>query len=551
MSRLINHEYDADVVIAGGALTGMWAGIRARELNPSAAVYVVDKATAGKSGCVAFAGGDITCVTPEDDLAALIHRYAQNGDGLAEEEWIELALVGSNDRVREMAGWGVPFERDADGGLKRYGGRGGGALSVVMPGYKLMDHMRSIAEQKGVRFIDRVTILDILLDGNGAVNGAWGYNPQTNETYLFRAPSVVFSSGPCTFKSSFIGHRMVTGDGVATAYRHGARLLGMEFAVGHNTGPHDYDISGLARFTALGGKFTNRLGEEFMKRYDSELKNNTNWGTLAYAMAMEVKAGRGPVYFDLIDMKKEHLELSRRIIPHTFKTFDRAKIDISTQRVEWIPCFQGTLACAAGIDITRDFETSIPGLFAAGDAGARRWYGAEAGYHGINLAWSCVSGFHSGEAALKFSRGVERRPIDESALRDSMESVFAPLKRKTGISPKEATVRLQRILFPPDVAIVKNGETLADAVDRLVALKGEIHHGVFATDGHELIKSFEVRNMAVLAELIVRSALMREESRGCHFRGDYPEKDDGGFKRWSYSQQGDKGEARLWLGPPA
>jgi len=323
--------------------------------------------------------------------------------------------------------------------------------------------------------------------------------------------------------------------------------MGMEFAVGHNTGPHDYDISGLARFTGLGGKFTNGLGEEFLKRYDSELQNNTNWGTLAYAMTMEVRAGRGPIYFDLMDMKKEHLELSRRIIPHTFKTFDRAKIDISEQRVEWIPCFQGSLACAAGIDITKNFETNIPGLFAAGDAGARRWYGAQAGYHGINLAWSCVSGYLSGEAAVKFSKDVQLKTIDETLLRDSMASVFESLKRKKGMASKEATVRIQEILFSPDVAIVKNRDTLRDAIEKLSALKGEMDHSIFAADGHELIKTVEVRSMVVLAELIVKSALLREESRGCHFRGDYPEKDDDRFKRWSYLQQDDKGKMRLWL----
>ena len=176
-------------------------------------------------------------------------------------------------------------------------------------------------------------------------------------------------------------------------------------------------------------------------------------------------------------------------------------------------------------------------------------YGAEAGYHGINLAWCCVSGYHSGEAAIKFSKDTDLKPIDESALKGSMESVFEPLERKNGIDPKDATVKVQKILFPPGVAVIKTRETLKDATEKFAALKEEINHTVFATDGHELIKAVEVRNMVVLAEMIVRSALLREESRGCHFRGDYPEKDDGRFKRWSYLQQGEKGETRLWLGP--
>ena len=132
-----------------------------------------------------------------------------------------------------------------------------------------------------------------------------------------------------------------------------------------------------------------------------------------------------------------------------------------------------------------------------------------------------------------------------------MESVLEPLKRKNGIDSKEATVKVQKILFPPDVAIIKTGETLINAVKKLAALKEEIYHTIFATDGHELIKTVETRNMVVLAEMIVKSALLREESRGCHFREDYPEKDDSRFKRWSYLQQGEKGEIRLWLGPLA
>jgi succinate dehydrogenase/fumarate reductase flavoprotein subunit len=266
---------------------------------------------------------------------------------------------------------------------------------------------------------------------------------------------------------------------------------------------------------------------------------------------MEVREGRGPIYFDLEDMKKEHMELSRRIIPHTFKTLDRAGIDIFKQKVEWIPCYQGTLACAAGIDVSKEFETDIPGLFAAGDAGARRWYGAEAGYHGINLGWSCVSGYRAGESAVRFSGDSELRPADDSVLKNSMEHMLEPLNRKKGLTSREATVMIQKILFSPDIAIIKNRETLMDAINKLAALKEEIHRTVFATDGHELIKAVETRNMALLSEMILRSALLREESRGCHFREDYPQKDEDRFKRWSYLQQGDNEEIRLWLGPLA
>ena len=152
---------------------------------------------------------------------------------------------------------------------------------------------------------------------------------------------------------------------------------------------------------------------------------------------------------------------------------------------------------------------------------------------------------------MKFSRDTELRPVEDSVLKSSMEHVLEPLNRKKGLYSKEATMKIQKILFPPDVAIIKNSETLRDAVDKLAALQEEIHYTVFAMDGHELIKAVETRNMVLLAEMIVRSALLRKESRGCHFREDYPQKNDEQFKRWSYIQKGDKGEIRLWLGPLA
>lgn len=548
MDKLFDNYVEVDVLIVGGALTGLYAAIRARDAGAKA--LIVDKATSGKSGCAAFAGGDVTLVLPEDDFDAYVRQYLKLGQGLADVGWLKFTLAETYDRVMEMDSWGVPFEKNGEGGFARKGGRGGAAPSAMASGHVMLDRAKRAARRKGVEFLNRVMVTDLLVDSaaNGTVAGAAGFHVETGATYLFKAGAVVSVAGPCAFKSTYIGHRMCTGDSVAAAYRSGAELSGMEFAVSHNTGPRDYDIAGLARFVAMGARFVNREGHSFLADYSPDLKDRAPWGVLAQAMAKEHKAGRGPIYFDMTSISQLDYELSRKIVAHTFKTLDRAGLDVRRDRIEWIPTFQGNMCCAGGLRIDRDFSTTLPGLFTGGDSTAVPWYGAESGHHGINLAWSVISGHHAGIAAARWAREAGDARIDPERAAAVHDAILAPLRRSAGKAPDDIILDVQKTLIPYDVVILKHEDRLRRALAGVERARREAEGLVKAADPHDLVKAHEAANMALIGEMILRASLIRTESRGAHYREDFPRPDD---DRWLkiLCLREDAGEMRFWTEP--
>lgn len=540
---------NGDILVVGGAITGMIAALRAKELLPEARVLVIEKGKTSRSGCSNWAGGDITLVLAEDNMPGLVERYEVEGGGVADHDWIEFALAETYPRVMDMVRFGVPFERDGAGNLLRKGGRGGGALSAVSRGTDILKALRKAAEKAGVIFADKIMVTDLLRDENGAAAGVVGFRIGLDEVkpVVFTGKAVLMMTGPASFKAAYIGHRMCTGEGLAIAYRHGAEFMGMEFASGHNTGPRNFDMSGMARLVAMGGKFLNRKGEEFMVRYDPVLKNLASFGKLNYGMAMEVREGRGPIYFDLTALKPEDLVLQRKIIPHTFLALERMNIDISRDKIEWIPCYNGNRASGAGIRIRKDMSTTIPGLFTGGDCGGKFHYGANAGYHGMNFGWCAISGYHAAQSAVKWAGEKSVGIPSERAIENSLEDLLLPLRVRKGMSPDEATVMIHKNLIPYDIIILKHKERLKGAIQNL---EGIDINEIGAKDTHDLMKAHEVKSMAISARMVLKASLFREETRGTHHREDFPERDDENWRRWLYLKRVGDG-MEFWTEPKA
>lgn len=540
-----NYEkLDADIVVAGGGITGMVTAIRAKELLPEGNILLIDKGKASRSGCANWAGGDITFVLHDDDIPELVDRYLINGEGLADPEWVQFALTETHPRVLDMVRYGVPFERDRNGNLLRKGGRGGGALSAISRGSTILKALRETAEKIGVTFVDKVMITDLICDRENIAIGVLGFKVGTERIspFVLTAKAIILVTGPVSFKAAYIGHRMCTGEGLAMAYQHGAEFMGMEFASGHNTGPRSFDLSGLARFVAMGGKFINAKGEEFMARYDPILKNKANWNTLNFAMAMETREGRGPIYFDMTAMQPEDIELSKKILPHTFLALERMHIDITQEKLEWIPCLAGNRASGAGIRINMDMSTTIPGVFSGGDCGGKFHYGANAGYHGMNFGWCAISGYHAAQSAVKWIKEKNSTIPSNEAIQEALEKLLLPLRVKEGMSPDEATRFIQENIIPYDIIILKHRERLKSAIRNLEGLEhGKIH----AKESHELMKAHEAKSMAIAALMILKASLLREESRGTHHREDFPERDDLNWKRWLYLKKEGK-RTKFW-----
>ena len=531
---------DGDILVVGGAITGMIAAIRARELLPEGKIVLIEKGKSSRSGCANWAGGDITFVLPEDNLADLVEKYSVLGEGVADPEWIKFALTETYPRVLDLVKWGVPFEQDKAGNLVRKGGRGGGALCAISRGSDILGAIRKAAEKARVTFADKVMMTDLVRNKDGMATGVVGFRVGTDEIkpIVFTGKAVILATGPASFKAAYIGHRMCTGEGLAIAFRHGAEFMGMEFASGHNTGPRYFDMSGMARLVAMGGKFLNAKGEEFMVRYDPVLKNMANFAALNYGMVMETREGRGPIYFDLTSLKPEDVELQRKIIPHTFVALERMHIDITKDRIEWIPCYNGNRASGAGVRIKTDMSTTIPGMFTGGDCGGKFHYGANAGYHGMNFGWCTISGYRAADSAVSWAREKNAAAPSEKLMKEALKDLLLPLSIKKGVTPDEAISLVQENIIPFEIILLKHEDRLKKAIKNLDALEPD---KIRAEGSHELMKAHEAKSIAITASMILKASLLRKETRGTHHREDFPKRDDLNWGKWLYLKKKGKG----------
>ncbi|HIV66921.1 MAG TPA: FAD-binding protein [Candidatus Mailhella excrementigallinarum] len=518
----------ADVLVLGGGMAGCMGAVAAAMAGRS--VVLADKAWVGGSGESCFAAGDILYFDPEeDDLHEWLERWNRNGNGMFDPEWMEWYAKSSTEIINMMNEWGMDFEKDANGRFKRKPGRGHNH-AVVFPGFKMMRKLRARLEKLGVTIVDRVQVTD-LLTNNGQVVGATGFNVRTGQFHTFHARNTILSTGSCSFKGQYHGQDMESGEGNTMALQAGAEFTNMEFSNCYNSTARDFDICGMSRFQRLGGRFTNALGEAFMDRYDPVNKDGALLHILVRAMTTEVREGRGPIYFNLKNMKEEDRELSYRIVPTFFAACKSCGIDPFKDSVEWIPGFMGSTSSGSGLTL-KSFacDTTVPRLFAAGDmANQGLLIGSIAGAGAVHLGWATISGFRAGEGAARACEGAELLPVDEAQVESIREKTFAKLGHEGHLSIADAIYRIQSCVIPAKYNIIRCGEDLREALAALDQIEKDIEKEIIVRDTHELMLYHELRGMLTTARLTFTSALERRESRGSHYRTDYPDMD----KEWN------------------
>lgn len=532
-------KYTSDVLVVGGGLAGCWASIRARELGSN--VILADKGKVGFSGCSTFAAGDILWWTPQDDLNLWLNNYARWGGYLLDPEWFVRLCLDIYERVLEMSKWGAPFERDSKGSLIRKPGRGHHA-AVVFPGFELMKFLRKKVEQCGVQILDRIMITDLIVE-DGKISGATGFHIRNGEFYIFESNSVILATGGCSWKGNYFGQDMVCGEGYALAYKNGAKLMNMEYSNCYNSTYRYFDVYGLSRFQRLGGKFTNALGEHFMSKYDPELADGAFLHTIAFAMTKEVMEGRGPIYFDLTEMKEEDQRLSRKLLPMLFEMFEKAGVDPFKEPLEWIPGFQGSIGTGSGIMLLDEFcSSNIKGLYAAGDSACEGLViGGINGPGAINLSWAIITGFRSGEGGARLARSIHFKKPSESLIDDLQKRTFRFLKKDGRITPQDIYYKLQDTVIGWDKSIIRHRDRLIECIDKLKSIEEELIPEMKASDFHELMRCHEVEATLITTEMVLRSALLRTESRAAHYREDYPKTDNVNWLKWIIVEKDERG----------
>lgn len=514
--------FDTDVLIIGGGFSGSWAALTARQHVEN--VLIVDKGPRDWGGLGGMSGGDMIVKQPEFAAKDLVEELVYYYDGLCEQDVLEEILNQSYERFKDYEKMGHEFARDDSGRL----------MSIPQRGLELMRYyfyhpygkggahttqiLNAELQRLNVQRIGRIEITDLVKDGD-AVSGAVGFHAQSGTPCLFRAKAVILAAHNGGWKGSYLLNTCA-GEGAALAYGAGASLRNMEFIENWNV-PKLFAWEGQTGMLPYGARFLNGEGEDFMRRYSPKLGAKADPHYNVRGMAFEVRAGRGPIYFDTSTMSPEGVE----IMPPTggwMKLNDtklkELGIDFFKSKTEWMPqvltSFGGTVA-------DKDGWSGVPGLFVAGRA---RSVTPGVYMGGWDTCKTTTTGYIAGNSAGEYVSGLTSAPQFDDAHASGTLGATLSLLGKPGVYPKDVVRLMQELMAPMDVCILKTGKGLTRSLERLEDAKRNILPYMTAPEPHYLVKLVEARSMALITEMYLKASLMRKESRSGHYREDFPER---------------------------
>jgi len=512
-----------DILVIGSGAAGLTAALALAETRK---VVVLAKGSL-TGGSTAWAQGGIAAVLDAGDTFDNHVRDTMiAGAGLNDRETVEFVIERAPASIDRLSELGVPFNRESDHlHLTREGGHSHRRIVHVddATGWAVQEALLNAAQANpNITLLPGRSCIDFItgrnaekFSGGGRVWGAYALNEETGRVERHVARATVLAAGGagrCYLFST--APRGATGDGIAMAWRAGARVSNMEMMQFHPTCLYNLEVKNFLITEAVrgeGGRLINpRTGKRFMEFYDPERMELAPRDVVARAIDAEIKRfGLDYVHLDISHMPPEFV---REHFPTIDEKLSSLGIDITTQPIPVVPAQHYT---CGGVVVDLDARTDLPGLWAAGEC-------TESGLHGANrlASNSLLECFVFGEAAARdildrwdtLEEPPAIREWDDTLVTDSDEEVVI----------KQNWTEIRRFMWNY-VGIVRTTKRLERAQNRIAMLKQEVedYYGAFRVTT-DLI---ELRNLLQAAELIVKSALKRHESRGLHFTLDYPETD--------------------------
>lgn len=511
-------EMQTDVLVIGGGAAGMMASIQAAKAGCN--VLMITDGACASTGILGFNA----LVSEADSRERFCGDIIQGGWELSDPNLVEVFVDGTSRAVRDLEEMGVSFDRTPDGSYHLLQPLGCSVPRLVHSENKTgtcsLAAMRAGMDNLGVAVWEH-TVACGLRCSDGRVTGAWAYSSTQKQPWCIRAKAVVIATGGGHMLKGSTYPVCQTGDGYAMGYRAGARLRDMEFFQHEPCRaiwPKPLGIS--TTLLAKGGKLTNALGERFvLKTYPSE--GAVPKDALAKLIDMEIKAGRGTphrgVWLDLTDLPEDEIRIHHALY---YRRFMNEGIDLCKERVEVAPAAHSIMG---GICVDTDCRTDTTGLFAAGEAmgglhGACR-LGGNAGSEVY------VFGAIAGKSAARYAKTVSGWDSDKPELEWNVEDGAAS-------SPKYAQVIADgRAVLSRAMGPIRDGKTLKAAMTQLQELEDALCPQD-AMNWNDRIACFKAQNLLLVGKIMLTSADLRTESRGVHFRQDYPQRDD---LRWKKS----------------
>jgi succinate dehydrogenase / fumarate reductase flavoprotein subunit len=498
----------------------------------------------------------------------------KGGDYLVDQDAAEILAKEAIDSVLDLEKMGLPFNRTPDGTIdqRRFGGhsRNHGEAPVRRScyaadrtGHMILQTLYQNCVKEGVEFFNEFYVLDQLItevDGVKHSAGVVAYELATGEIHVFQSKAVIYASGGTGkfFKVTSNAHTL-TGDGQAAVYRRGLPLEDMEFFQFHPTGIWRMGILLTEGARGEGGILRNKDGERFMEKYAPVMKDLASRDVVSRSIYTEIREGRGcgpegdHVYLDLTHLPPEQLDAKLPDITEFARTY--LGIEPYTDPIPIQPTAHyamGGIPTNVEGEVLSDNTTVVPGLYAAGEVACVSVHGANR--LGTNSLLDInVFGRRSGIAAAEYSSKVASHvelPEDPASL------VVEQIERLRSSTGNERVADIRRELqetMDANVMVFRTEQTIKTAVEKIAELRERYRNVSIQDKGKrfntDLLEAVELGNLLDLAEVMAVSALARKESRGGHYREDYPNRDDVNFMRhtMAYREVGDDGTESIRL----
>ena len=543
------HKYDAVIVGAGGA------GLRAAlEAGTRCRTAVLTKLYPTRSHTGAAQGGMCAALAnvEEDNWEWHTFDTVKGGDYLVDQDAAEVMCREAIDAVYDLEKFGLPFNRTPEGRIdqRRFGGhtaRHGEApvrracYAADRTGHMILQTLFQQCVKHDVEFYNEFYVLDLILN-EGRTAGVVAYELATGEIHVFQAKSVVFASGGFgkMFKVTSNAHTL-TGDAPAIVYRHGLPLEDMEFFQFHPTGIYKLGILLTEGARGEGGILRNSDGERFMERYAPTIKDLAPRDMVARAIWQEIREGRGCgpnqdyVHLDLTHLPPEQLDAKLPDITEFVRTY--LGIEPYTQPIPIQPTAHyamGGIPTNVEAEVLRNNTDVVPGLYAAGEVACVSVHGANR--LGTNSLLDInVFGKRSGIRAADYANSTDfvDLPVGAEAM---VEQMVAKFHDSASGGENIAAIRhaLQETM-DTNAGVYRTEATLKQALADIGPLRDRYDRASIMDKGRryntELLEAIELGFLLELAEVLIVSALARNESRGGHYREDYPTRDDANFMR--------------------
>lgn len=534
--------HQTDILIIGGACSGLTCAITAKEQNPNINVLVADKACASKgwAGKAARTAGLLSFVSKENDPEDFV-KYCINEIGYHLNDVPLLKDFAYNSRriVKHLEKWGAIFEREENGEISVSKWPFPWVTAGIHPDICIA--MSKYAQNTGVRFMDYIVITN-LLKQDARVIGACGFHIRDGSYHVFLADVVVLACGSQNF--DLTPNWCSTGVSQLLAFEAGAKMRNIEFC-----GMGDFarvGEKGQIYYGALGGGHTahdhlyGANGENISQKWRPGFHSSMD-PYAANAWYQETKRGNGPVICNM----KEFFEGNEGVLFHFHP--EAFKRDMRLQKLadypfdtESFPVIPGVISEMSAVYVDNQMCTSVPGLLAIGDvsgSGSARAGAVPAPpgkIHGTGLMNAFFMGEKGGKTAATLAKSYQYVPSKDSihgniCIEAEIQSCFDKLERlltgKGGISPRKIIHRVQDAMAPCDYLFVKEEGRMKEALKIIAEAKSWLND-MHAKDLHMLSKCIDAQAMVLCAELFYHASLLRTESRGFHYREDYPETKD-------------------------